>query len=66
MYGFISVGWSVTPGPCDTDIKEATVDAKYGKGASAVVNTNTYVFANNFAMGGKLGLTVQPWDKKCT
>jgi len=30
MYGYIALGWSVSPGPCDTDIKEATVDAKYG------------------------------------
>jgi len=30
MYGYISLGWSVTSGPCDTDIKETTVDAKYG------------------------------------
>jgi len=59
MYGFISLGWSTTPGPCDKDIKEETVDQKYGKANSFSESlTGDYVFANNFAMGGKLGYSI--------
>jgi len=64
MYGFKKIGWMVTGGPCDKDVKKATVDARYGKGAP--VDTGDFIFARNFVMGGFLGLGIQAWDKECT
>ena len=72
VYGYLHVAFAGSPGPCGTVYDQSTKAAEdklvtdTGPNPDSSKMTGKYIFANNQAIGGKIGLMMVPWSETCT
>jgi len=66
VYGFTDEGFYVKTGACPTLADDAAEDAANVAEVASADLTGEFIFANNYVMGGKVGLVVVPYETSCS